>query len=241
MQIQGCLNGSRKPGEHPQLPLTPDELAEAARLAVEAGAELFHIHVRDGQGQQSLVADDCSRALAAIRAACPGKAVGVSTAAWIEPDNVKRLRLIEAWTALPDYASVNFSEEGIEDVCTLLMVKGVGIEAGLSSVADAQLLVRLGIAERCTRLLIEPDEQNIDEAWAVAEQIEYLLGDAGVKTPRLLHGFEQTAWPLLTIALQRGYDVRIGFEDTLMLPDGQVAESNAALIAEAKRLQRGEA
>jgi uncharacterized protein (DUF849 family) len=230
MHIQGCLNGSRKQGEHPRLPLTPAELAEAAKLAVEAGADIFHIHVRDEQGQQSLAAEDCNNALTAMREACPGKAIGVSTAAWIEPDSVKRLRLIEGWTVLPDYASVNFSEEGVEDLCTLMLVKGVGIEAGLSSVEDAQLLVRLGIGERCLRLLIEPDEQNIDEAWAIAQQIEYTLGDAGIQTPRLLHGFERTAWPLLTIALERGYDVRIGFEDTLTLPDGQEAEDNANLV-----------
>jgi uncharacterized protein (DUF849 family) len=236
MRIQGCLNGGRKAEEHPQLPLMPAELAEAARLSVAAGASLFHIHVRDEQGQQSLAAQDCANALTAIRNACPGYAIGVSTETSIEPDNVKRLRAIEAWTVLPDYASVNFSEEGVEDLCTLMLVKGVGIEAGLSSVEDAQLLVRLGIAERCTRLLIEPDEQNIDEAWATAQQIEYLLSDVGIQTPRLLHGYEQTTWPLLTIALERGYDVRIGFEDTMTLPDGQVAEDNASLVKTAQKM-----
>ncbi len=231
MRIQGCLNGSwRKAGEHPQLPITPAELAEAARLSVEAGAAMFHIHVRDERGEQTLAAEHCGKVLTAMREVCPGYPVGVSTAVEIEPDNVKRLRSIEAWTVLPDYASVNFSEEGVEDICTLLMVKGIGIEAGLGSIEEARLLVRLGIAEHCLRLLIEPDEQNIDEAWATAQQIAYLLGDAGIQTPRLLHGYEKTAWPLLTIALERGYDVRIGLEDTLTLPDGQVAEDNASLV-----------
>ena len=236
MQIQGCLNGSRKPGEHPQLPLTPSELAEAARLSIAAGATMFHIHIRDEQGQQTLAAQDCGKALIAMRAVCPGYAVGVSTESLIEPDNVKRLRSIEAWTVLPDYASVNFSEQGVEDMCTLLLVKGIGIEAGLSTVEEALLLARMGIAEHCTRLLIEPDEQNIDEAWATAQQIEYALGDAGIHTPRLLHGWERTTWPLLTIALERGYDVRIGLEDTLTLPDGQVAKNNASLVRAVQEL-----
>jgi uncharacterized protein (DUF849 family) len=55
-----------------------------------------------------------------------------------------------------------------------------------------------------------------------------------VQTPRLLHGFEHSAWPLLDIALQRGYDTRIGFEDTLFMPDGSRAPSNAALVAAAR-------
>ena len=30
MLIKACLNGSRAPGEHPALPLTPTQLADAA-------------------------------------------------------------------------------------------------------------------------------------------------------------------------------------------------------------------
>jgi uncharacterized protein (DUF849 family) len=37
-------------------------------------------------------------------------------------------------------------------------------------------------------------------------------------------------------AVARGYGTRIGFEDTLTLPDGSMAASNAALIAEARRI-----
>ena len=44
---------------------------------------------------------------------------------------------------------------------------------------------------------------------------------------------QQGAWPLLEIALRRGYDVRIGLEDTLYLPDGHLAADNAQLVAAA--------
>ena len=37
----------------PYLPLTPDELATSAVEAVEAGASIIHLHVRDEQGQPS--------------------------------------------------------------------------------------------------------------------------------------------------------------------------------------------
>jgi len=57
-----------------------------------------------------------------------------------------------------------------------------------------------------------------------------MLNEANVQTPRLLHGFDTTAWPLLKVALQRGYDTRIGLEDTLTLPDGRKASGNAELV-----------
>jgi uncharacterized protein (DUF849 family) len=40
----------------------------------------------------------------------------------------------------------------------------------------------------------------------------------------------------VALAARRGYDARIGFEDTVALPDGALAESNAALVAAARRL-----
>ena len=61
--------------------------------------------------------------------------------------------------------------------------------------------------------------------------IEHVLDEAGIQTPRLLHGFDATAWPLLKVAIQRGYDTRIGLEDAVALPDGRLAHDNAELVA----------
>ena len=44
------------------------------------------------------------------------------------------------------------------------------------------------------------------------------------------------AWPLFEDALSRGYDVRIGLEDVLAMPDGTIAASNADLVAAAAQL-----
>jgi len=71
---------------------------------------------------------------------------------------------------------------------------------------------------------------NIAEALATAQSIEQVLEDAGVTTPRLLHGKDATAWPMLEYAFSRGYATRIGLEDTLMLPDGRIARDNAELV-----------
>lgn len=54
--------------------------------------------------------------------------------------------------------------------------------------------------------------------------------------PVLLHGLDQSCWPLLQHAGARGLQTRIGMEDTLLLPDGSVADGNAALVAAAVEL-----
>ena len=50
-----------------------------------------------------------------------------------------------------------------------------------------------------------------------------------------LHGTEATVWPMMDEAITRGYDVRIGLEDTLVMPDGRIARDNAELVTEAVR------
>jgi hypothetical protein len=50
--------------------------------------------------------------------------------------------------------------------------------------------------------------------------------------PVLLHGEEGGTWPVLRLAGRLGLATRIGLEDTLFLPDGQRALSNAELVAE---------
>jgi len=234
MLIKACLNGSRAPGTHPALPLTPTQLADAARDAVAAGAGALHIHPRRADGSQSFEPHDVAAAVTALRAACPGVPIGSTTAAWVEPDPARRLALVRSWTMRPDFVSVNFSEAGTEQLCAAVLQSGIGIEAGLSTAEDARLLIETRLAGRCVRLLIEPDEPETDAALVAVRAIEALLDGAGIRAPRLLHGSEATAWPLLDEALRCGYDTRIGFEDTLAMPDGSPARDNAQLVAVAR-------
>jgi uncharacterized protein (DUF849 family) len=216
MLLQACLNGSRTPGEHPALPITPQELARDAQRVIAAGAHALHIPPRNPQGEQSLAQEDVAAALIAIREHCPGVPVGVSTALWIEPDVGRRLQQIQSWAVLPDCASVNFSEPGTAELCRHFLSCNVGIEAGIWTVEDAHLLLQLGLADRCLRVLIELQEQERAAAEASAEAVVHCLDEGDVHLPILLHGdTDATAWPLLEVALKLGYDTRIGLEDTL--------------------------
>lgn len=239
MLIKSCLNGDRRSGSHPAVPLSPAELARDARRAVAAGAAALHIHPRRSDGSESLDADTVGAAVSAVRGACPGVPVGVSTGAWIEPNTARRLELIGTWGTLPegsrpDFASVNLSESGAPEVCEVLLNAGIGVEAGLWSSDDARRLLETNLAGRCARILIElVQASEAEEARETAHEIEALLDGGAVETPRLLHGEGDVTWPLLRYGLERGYDIRIGLEDTLSMPDGAPARDNAQLVGAA--------
>ena len=69
--LQACLNGNRPRADHPAVPITPEELAEAARGAVAAGAAELHAHPRGPDEQDTVEPDPVAAAVEAIRAACP--------------------------------------------------------------------------------------------------------------------------------------------------------------------------
>jgi uncharacterized protein (DUF849 family) len=234
--LKACLNGNRTRDEHPALPLSPEELARDAEAAVLAGAAALHVHPRDHTGAETLAGEHVGAAVEAIRAACPGVPVGVSTGAWIEPEVGRRAAAVAAWSPLPDFASVNLSEEGALDVCEALLTAGIGIEAGTWSVEDAELLGRSGLPGLLVRVLIEPQDRETAVALATATAIETALDAAGVAEPRLHHGYGRATWAVIGAAATRGRDIRIGLEDTLELADGTPAENNAQLVGAAAAL-----
>jgi len=170
--LQVALNGSRTATEHPGIPRTPGELAQAARSSVAAGARALHLHPYDSAGLETLAAEPCAAAIDAVRAVCPGVPISLSTSAAIEPDPARRRALVAGWTVLPELVSANQGEPGIAKLCADLIGRGVGIEAGLLGVADAAAFVRSGLANRCVRALIEPLAADPTQAVADAALME---------------------------------------------------------------------
>lgn len=229
--LQVALNGSRTPAEHPAVPRTPEQLAREALASVRAGAQVLHIHAYDKCGVETLAAEPCTAAVRAVRATCPGIPISLTTTATIEPDPRRRRELVAQWTDWPDLVTANQGEEGILDLCHLLITRGVGIEAGLLRPSDAHAFVRSGLAPRCVRVLIEPLQADPDAALADAAAMEDIVRAAGISLEQIHHGVDGLAtWAVNARGLRRGHGIRTGIEDTTVLPDGRPAADNAALV-----------
>ncbi len=240
LRIQACLNGARRRGFHPRLPLSPEELAADAAACAAAGAVALHLHPRDALGEESLAPEVVGAAVAAVRAAAPGLPVSVSTGDWIEGSDARQIAHVRAWGALPpsarpDEASVNLAERTAPEVIAALVAGGIGVEAGLASAADALRFLALGAP--CRRVLVEMDD--LEEAAAVAREVLALLDAAGHAAERQLHGSGGSAWPMACLAAAGGLMLRIGLEDVDHLPAGSPAPDNAALVRAAAPLGRG--
>lgn len=228
--LKACINGARTPDQHPALPVTPDQLAAEAVAAHAAGARAVHLHPKNADGADSLLTSDVEAAVAAVREAAPGLPLGVTTGFWALPDAAQRLRAIESWSVLPDFASVNWHEPGAPELAELLLSRGVGVEAGIFHTEAAESWAASVVAPHCLRVMVE---LGADGDVATADEIIAVVAGAGSPAPTLLHGLDDSCWPLLQHAGARGLQARIGMEDTLALPDGSRADGNAALVSAA--------
>ncbi|MGW6936576.1 3-keto-5-aminohexanoate cleavage protein [Lentzea sp. NPDC054927] len=224
--LQACLNGSRTAEEHPALPLSPERLAEDAADVAALGVTSVHIHPRDVIGALTLAGPEIATTIATVRAAVPGIEISVSTNV---PGN--RTTLIGSWAPLaagrPDVACVHVNQPGWRELAQALHRVNVGVELVVESPAD---LTEPPLGT--TRITVSATRQT-------AEQLLRHVEPLGL--PILLHGKDDDAWLVFGYAATLEHHVRMGLEDTLLMPDGRRAKNNAELIAMARRQRRAKA
>jgi uncharacterized protein (DUF849 family) len=242
--VQVTVNGPFGHDRHPRVPITCDEIRRDVAACTRAGARSFHIHTRDAAGAESLSPDDVNRMVAAARRGAEEARsrveIGLTTGAWIVPDLGTRLAAIRGWEGV-NCAKVNVSEEGFEHVMATMLEAGVGVDVGIWAMEDVRRFERSGFSPLVARVSVEldtgPPYSLSGDPTAHASEIHAALDDIGVTVPRLEHGGEEWTWPLVEDAFRRGWATRVGFEDSVFLPDGSMAEDNAALVSAAVQLR----
>jgi uncharacterized protein (DUF849 family) len=229
--IQCAQNGSYTGDDHPDVPVTLEQIVADAVGCRDAGAASVHFHPRRDDGRESLAAQVHDAVVAAVRAAAPGLEVSCSTQQDIDLGGAaSRIEAVRAWTSPPDLASLNLSEHGAIELGAALIDRGIGIEAGVWTLEDADALLAAPWAQHVHRVLVEviyehDDRTAVDLARAIDARVEPL------GRPRLWHGDARANWAVVDAGLAAGVDVRVGLEDTLVARDGGPAPSNPAQVA----------
>ncbi|MFE9635632.1 3-keto-5-aminohexanoate cleavage protein [Streptomyces sp. NPDC006463] len=232
------LNGARSAADGPAVPMSPQDLAEAALDAIAAGAGEVLVHPRTPCGRQSLSPRVVGPVLEALRGAGVGVPLCVDASIGAEPDPAERLERVRSWSVLPDRAAVSFAEPGAGELAGALLARGVSVEAVVPLGGPAG-------PEPMARFLAWP----VRTPGRVRLAVELATADpalvAGLRglppVALLLYGREAAAWPVLRLAARCGTGGRTGVGDVLHLPDGRPARSNAELVAAARAVWEREA
>jgi uncharacterized protein (DUF849 family) len=245
--------------QSPYIPYTPAEIGEEARRSVEAGAAIVHIHARQDSGLPAFDVETYARIDEEVKKRCPNVIINYSTGA-MGIDRETRIHHIRALK--PDMAALNMGSMNyaiysrksktfyhdyifanpFQDIQYYLeAMNGAGTRPEMECfdtghINNAQPLMDMGI--------LKPPYQF--------SLIMGVLGGIPASTKNLLHQVEQLPsgahwqvigisrqqWALAAAAVTLNGNVRVGLEDNLYLPDGELAKSNGECVAKAAELVR---
>ena len=241
VMIAVAPNGARKTQQdHPQLPISPKELAHTAAACLDAGACMLHLHVRDENLGHSLDAQRYREAILAIRQQVgeeliiqiTTEAVGIyspeqqiQTVVDVRPEAVS--------LAIREISPSGADEKISAEFFTFLQREHIAPQYILYDKKDI-----LHFRELLERGVI-PDE-NISVLLVLGRYTKNQQSDTGDLDPLLSFLPDVRYWSLCAFgaseaecmrqAMQRGGHCRVGFENNLLLPDGSQAVDNAALV-----------
>lgn len=244
--IMCAPNGARRQkNDHPNIPITPAELADCAEEILAAGASIMHMHVRDDQGGHSLDVGHYRTAIEAVRARVGDnliiqvttEAVGIYSRAE-QVLMVKELRPEAISIALREICADADMEADTAEFFTWLAREGIFPQIILYDQQDTvkfERMRRAGIfgcdAPFVLCVLGKYNEEVPDKPHSIASFTHNF--SAGL-VPWAVCGFGKKEHGLPVEAALSGGHVRVGFENNIWAADGTLAGCNADFVLSAQ-------
>jgi 3-keto-5-aminohexanoate cleavage enzyme len=242
----------------PAIPYTPAEYAAEARRIVDEGGVMIHIHARKPDGTPSYEIEDFQAITEAIRAEV-GDAVIVnySTGTIGVPvqKRIEYLRACRPEVAALNMGSMNYAKYSrsrkefvfkmvfanpFEEIVELLQAMNeIGIKPehecfDVGHVGSLEPLIDMGVLK--TPLHVDCVMGVVGGIPPTARNLAAMVENIPDGSHWGVIGISRDQWMLVAAALTLGGSIRVGLEDNLYLPDGQMASSNGELIAKARAL-----
>jgi uncharacterized protein (DUF849 family) len=261
--ITCAVTGSiTRPEQHPNLPITPAQIANAAIEAAKAGAAIAHIHVRDPEtGAPSMALEHYREVVERIRASATDVIINLTTGPggrFIPSDDDPKVAAPGS-TLMPPEERVAHVVALRPEICSLdLNTMWFGASVVINTPRNVAIM-----AEAIRAAGVKPELEVFDSGDI---QLAHQLLESGV-LPRpplfqvvlgIKNGFPATPdallyarsllpadadwaamgtgrmeFPIVAQACLLGGHVRVGLEDNLYLSKGVLAPSNAALVERA--------
>lgn len=235
--------------QNPAVPYTVEEIVREAKSAVDAGAAIVHLHVREDDGTPTQSKARFKECLDAIYKVCPDVIVIPSTGGAVGMTAEERLQPTELFPEMAtlDCGTCNFGDEVFEN--TMPMMRDFGKRMLENNIKPEYECFEMGHLDT---ILTMAKKGQVPGA---PMQFNFVLGVPGC-TPATVQnlcwmvnaipagstwtatGIGRHAFTLAAHAIVMGGNVRVGFEDNLNLERGVPAKSNGELVAKVVRIAK---
>ena len=235
--------------QNPAVPYTVEEIVREAKSAVDAGAAIVHVHVREDDGTPTQNKERFKVCMDAIKAACPDVILIPSTGGAVGMTAEERLQPTELFPEMAtlDCGTCNFGDEVFEN--TMPMMREFGKRMLENNIKPEYECFEMGHLDT---ILAMAKKGQVPGA---PMQFNFVLGVPGC-TPATVQnlcwlvnaipagstwtatGIGRHAFTLAAAAIAMGGNVRVGFEDNLYLEKGVLAKSNGELVAKVARIAK---
>jgi uncharacterized protein (DUF849 family) len=242
----------------PAIPYTPAEYAAEARRIVDEGGTHIHIHARTPEGVPSYEIEDFAAISGAIRAEVGTEAIVNFSTGTIGVPVEKRVAYLEA--CRPEVAALNMGSMNYAKYSRSR--KDFVFKAVFANPIEEII----ELLEAMNRLEIKPEHECFDTGHVSSLEplidmgvlhgrphIDFVMGVVGGIAPTARNvaamadnvpegshwgviGISRKQWLLVAAALTLGGSIRVGLEDNLYLPSGEMASSNGELVAKARQM-----
>ena len=237
--------------QNPNVPYTVEEIVREAKSAVDAGAAIVHLHVREDDGTPTQSHKRFQECTDAIRKACPnvilipstGGAVGMSPDERLGSTNTNPIPEM----ATLDCGTCNFGDDIFDNTMPTMRAFGKRmIEKGIKPEYECFEMGHLDTILTMARkgeVPGNPMQFNFVLGVpgctpATVDNLCWLVNKIPAGSTWTATGIGRHAFTLAAPAIVMGGNVRVGFEDNLYLERGVLAKSNGELVDKVVRMAK---
>ena len=235
--------------QNPAVPYTVEEIVREAKSAVDAGAAIVHLHVREDDGTPTQSKERFKQCIDAIYKECPDVILIPSTGGAVGMTAEERLQPTELFPEMAtlDCGTCNFGDDVFEN--TMPMMRAFGKRMLENNIKPEYECFEMGhldtILTMARKGLVPADPMQFNFVLGVAgctpatvDNLCWMVKSIPAGSTWTATGIGRHAFTLAAPTIVMGGNVRAGFEDNLYLSKGVLARSNGELVEKVVRLSR---
>ena len=235
--------------QNPAVPYTVEEIVREAKSAVDAGAAIVHLHVREDDGTPTQSKARFKECIDAIYEACPDVIIIPSTGGAVGMSAEERLQPTELFPEMAtlDCGTCNFGDEVFEN--TMPMMRDFGKRMIENNIKPEYECFEMGHLDTVLKMAKKGQVPGAPMQFnfvlgvqgctpATVQNLAWLVNSIPAGSTWTATGSGRNAFTLAAHAIAMGGNVRVGFEDNLNIEKGVLAKSNGELVAKVVRIAK---